>query len=155
MKQKALTDYGSLEFEDKCPVYHWKWDSAISPLDITFKMDEEVEYFDKFINENTKIISSQSGNKLVTTSKNSYGTWVTTSTFTDSFCIMVSFTFYMFWNDNVFMIFFFHFRNVLLLDLICHPWSSFWKNVKEIDKRKKSFLLQKSLSFPLKLFKST
>ena len=107
MKQKALTDYGSLEFEDKCPVYHWKWDSAISPLDITFKMDEEVEYFDKFINENTKIISSQSGNKLVTTSKNSYGTWVTTSTFTDSFCIMVSFHFtYMFWNDNVFMIFF-------------------------------------------------
>ena len=91
MKQKALTDYGSLEFEDKCPVYHWKWDSAISPLDITFKMDEEVEYFDKFINENTKIVSSQSGNKLVTTSKNSYGTWVTTSTFTDSFCIMVSF----------------------------------------------------------------
>lgn len=88
MKQKALTDYGSLEFEDKCPVYHWKWDSAISPLDITFKMDEEVEYFDKFINENTKIVSSQSGNKLVTTSKNSYGTWVTTSTFTDSFCIM-------------------------------------------------------------------
>ena len=91
MKQKALTDYGTLEFMDKCPVYHWKWDSAISPLDITFKMDEEVEYFDKFINEHTKVVSSQSGNKLMTTAKNSYGTWVTTSTFTDSFCIMVSF----------------------------------------------------------------
>lgn len=88
MKQKALTDFGTLEFEDKCPVYHWKWDSAINPLDITFKMDEEMEYFDKFINENTKVVSSQSGNKLVTTSKNSFGTWVTTSTFTDSFCIM-------------------------------------------------------------------
>jgi len=88
MKQKALTDYGTLEFTDKCPVYHWKWDSAISPLDITFKMDEEVEYFDKFINEHTKVVSSQSGNKLMTTAKNSYGTWVTTSTFTDSFCIM-------------------------------------------------------------------
>jgi len=88
MKQKALTDFGTLEFEDKCPVYHWKWDSAINPLDITFKMDEEMEYFDKFINENTKIVSSQCGNKLVTTSKNSFGTWVTTSTFTDSFCIM-------------------------------------------------------------------
>ena len=92
-KQKALTDFGTLEFEDKCPVYRWKWDSAINPLDISFKMDEEMEYFDRFINENTKIISSQSGNKLVTTSKNSYGTWVTTSTFTDSFCIMVTFYF--------------------------------------------------------------
>ena len=89
MKQKALTDFGTLEFEDKCPVYHWKWDSAINPLDITFKMDEEMEYFDKFVNENTKIVSTQSGNKLVTTTKNSYGTWITTTTFNNTFAIMV------------------------------------------------------------------
>lgn len=152
MKQKALTDYGSLEFEDKCPVYHWKWDSAISPLDITFKMDEEVEYFDKFINENTKIVSSQSGNKLVTTSKNSYGTWVTTSTFTDSFCIMVSFTFYMFWNDNVFMIFFF------ILEMCpCWTWSAthglhFGKMLKKWIKRKKILFMTKITFFPPEAF---
>ena len=89
MIQKALTDFGILEFEDRCPVYHWKWNSAINPLDITFKMDEEMEYFDKFANENTKIISTQSGNKLVTTTKNSYGTWITTTTFNNTFAIMV------------------------------------------------------------------
>ena len=92
-----------------------------------------MEYFDRFINENTKIISSQSGNKLVTTSKNSYGTWVTTSTFTDSFCIMVTFyLFYILKNEIVRryldeFIIFFPFRNVPLLDLSYHPWSSFWK----------------------------
>ena len=89
MIQKALTDFGILEFEDRCPVYHWKWNSAINPLDITFKMDEEMEYFDTFANENTKIISTQSGNKLVTTTKNSYGTWITTTTFNNTFAIMV------------------------------------------------------------------
>jgi len=88
MIQKALTDFGILEFEDRCPVYHWKWNSAINPLDITFKMDEEMEYFDTFANENTKIISTQSGNKLVTTTKNSYGTWITTTTFNNTFAIM-------------------------------------------------------------------
>ena len=58
-------------------------------MDITFKMDEEMEYFDTFANENTKIISTQSGNKLVTTTKNSYGTWITTTTFNNTFAIMV------------------------------------------------------------------
>ena len=91
MKQKALTDFGILEFEDRCPIYRWKWDSAINPLDIIFKMDEEMEYFDKFVNENTKIVSTQSGNKLVTTTKNSYGTWITKTTFNNSFAIMVKF----------------------------------------------------------------
>ena len=89
MKQKALTDFGILEFEDRCPVYRWKWDSAINPLDITFKMDEEMEYFDKFVNENTKSVLTQTGNKLVTTTKNSYGTWITRTTFNNSFAIMV------------------------------------------------------------------
>ena len=90
MKQKALNDFGILEFEDRCPVYRWKWDSALSPMDITFKMDEEMEYFDKFANENTKIVSVQSGNKLVTTTKNSYGTWITTTKFNENFAVMVN-----------------------------------------------------------------
>ena len=135
MKQKALTDFGTLEFEDKCPVYHWKWDSAINPLDITFKMDEETEYFDKLINENTKIIWTQSGNKVVTTSKNSYGTWITTSTFTGSFCITVSSHYFLAW-IVCWWIHNFPFRNPSSLDLICHPWSLFWKNVKKWMKEK-------------------
>ena len=136
MIQKALTDFGILEFEDRCPVYHWKWNSAINPLDITFKMDEEMEYFDKFANENTKIVSTQSGNKLVTTTKNSYGTWITTTTFNNTFAIMVKKS-----KDNVqsfpwmiLMIFLIVclYRNVPWLDLIWLPWFLFWKKCSSI-----------------------
>ena len=59
-------------------------------MDITFKMGEEMEYFDNFVNENTKLVSVQNGDKLVTTTKNSYGTWITTTKFNENFAVMVN-----------------------------------------------------------------
>ena len=59
-------------------------------MDITFKMGEEMEYFDNFANENTKLVSVQNGDKLVTTTKNSYGTWITTTKFNENFAVMVN-----------------------------------------------------------------
>ena len=87
--QKAATDFATVVIEDNCPVYRWDWQGVWCPCDMTFKMDEEFEYMDPHLNEKGTIVVSQSGNKLITTSKYSTTTWITVATYTDNFLIIV------------------------------------------------------------------
>lgn len=88
--QKAATDFATVVIEDNCPVYRWDWQGVWCPCDMTFKMDEEFEYMDPHLNEKGTIVVSQSGNKLITTSKYSTTTWITVATYTDNFLIIKS-----------------------------------------------------------------
>ena len=83
-------DMATLDIEENFPVYRWNWQGK-TPMDISFKLDEETEIFDPIMNEKMKAVATKSGNKLLFTQKYSSMTFITTCTFTDNFMIMVSY----------------------------------------------------------------
>ena len=90
MASDYANDMATLEIEENFPVYRWNWQGK-TPMDISFKLDEENEIFDPIMNEKMKALATKSGNKLLFTQKYSSMTFITTCTFTDNFMIMVSF----------------------------------------------------------------
>lgn len=89
MANQLANEHPILEIEDHCPVYRWNWKSEIPgcSMDITFKMDEEFEFFNAVTNETNTIVITQSGNKTVTISKEKKCVWKTITVHTDNFLI--------------------------------------------------------------------
>ena len=91
MVSKVATDFAKLEVEDHSPVLRWNWISSNFPMDITCKLDEETDFYDPVMQDNCKLMFTLSGNKMVFISKYSTQTWISSSTITDNFMIIVSF----------------------------------------------------------------
>ena len=96
MVSKVATDFAKLEVEDQSPVLRWNWISSVFPMDIICKLDEETEFYDPVMQDNCKLIFTLSGNKMVFISKYSTQTWISSSTITDNFMIIVSFQEHLF-----------------------------------------------------------
>ena len=68
MASDYANDMATLEIEENFPLYRWNWQGK-TPMDISFKLDEETEIFDPIMNEKMKALATKSGNKLLFTQK--------------------------------------------------------------------------------------
>jgi len=79
-----------LDVEKRGPMIRWKWNSKITPMDISFKMNEEIEFYDPVFQETMKSVASCSGNTMTFISKSSHGTWITKSVVGHAFNVVKS-----------------------------------------------------------------
>jgi hypothetical protein len=73
--------------DEKGPMTHWVWKSKFHPMDVTFKFDEEFEYFDSYLKENVKCIASKNNNRMKMLTHSSHGCWETKVTAGNDFMV--------------------------------------------------------------------
>merc|ERR1711863_232788 len=73
--------------DEKGPMTHWIWKSQFNPMDVTFKFDEEFEYYDAYLKEKVKCIASKNNNKMKMLTHSSHGCWETKITAGNDFLV--------------------------------------------------------------------
>ena len=59
-------------------------------MDVTFKFDEEFEYYDAYLKEKVKCIASKNNNRMKMLTHSSHGCWETKVTAGNDFMVVVS-----------------------------------------------------------------
>jgi len=74
--------------DEKGPMTHWIWKSQFNPMDVTFKFDEEFEYYDAYLKEKVKCIASKNNNRMKMLTHSSHGCWETKVTAGNDFMVV-------------------------------------------------------------------
>ena len=71
------------------PMWRMQWNSKLTPMDMSYKLNEEVTVFDPMFQENVKMVSSKGGNVFTNVTTSSKGTWISNSTVGNCFLVNV------------------------------------------------------------------
>jgi len=85
--QKLADEYPDLEIEEKGPIVRWNYKSKFTPMDLSFKWNEETDVFDPVLKETTKNVATKSGNTMDIVTQSSMGTWFTKVTVGHTFMV--------------------------------------------------------------------
>ena len=88
--QKWADEKIELYVEEKGPITHWTWKSKYSPVDMSFKFDEQFEFFDAYLKEKVKCVASKNNKRMKMLSQSSHGCWESKITAGDDFMVFVS-----------------------------------------------------------------
>ena len=88
--QKWADEKIELYIEEKGPITHWTWKSKYSPVDMSFKFDEQFEFFDAYLKEKVKCVASKNNKRMKMLSQSSHGCWESKITAGDDFMVFVS-----------------------------------------------------------------
>merc|ERR1739842_196390 len=91
--QKWADEKIELYIEEKGPITHWTWKSKYSPVDMSFKFDEQFEFFDAYLKEKVKCVASKNNKRMKMLSQSSHGCWESKITAGDDFMVFVSIDF--------------------------------------------------------------
>jgi len=69
------------------PMWRMQWNSKLTPMDMSYKLNEEVTVFDPMFQENVKMVSSKGGNVFTNVTTSSKGTWISKSTVGNCFLV--------------------------------------------------------------------
>merc|ERR1712061_741530 len=86
--QEIADELVELCVDEKGPVVRWNWKSKFTPMDLSFKWNEETEVFDPVLKEVTKNVATKSGNVMNIVTKSSMGVWFTKITVGHTFLVM-------------------------------------------------------------------
>jgi len=86
--QELADEMVELCVEEKGPIVRWNWKSKFTPMDLSFKWNEETEVFDPVLKETTKNVATKSGNVMDIVTVSSIGTWFTKITVGHTFLVM-------------------------------------------------------------------
>jgi len=86
--QKLVDEIVELEVEEKGPIVRWNWKSKFTPMDISFRWNEETDVFDPILKETTKNVATKSGNVMDILTKSSMGLWHTKITVGHTFMVV-------------------------------------------------------------------
>ena len=87
--QKLADEIVELEVEEKGPIVRWNWKSKFTPMDISFRWNEETDVFDPILKETTKNVATKTGNVMDILTKSSMGLWHTKITVGHTFMVVV------------------------------------------------------------------
>lgn len=85
--QKWADEKIELYVEEKGPITHWTWKSKYSPVDMSFKFDEQFEFFDAYLKEKVKCVASKNNKRMKMLSQSSHGCWESKITAGDDFMV--------------------------------------------------------------------
>lgn len=85
--QKWADEKIELYIEEKGPITHWTWKSKYSPVDMSFKFDEQFEFFDAYLKEKVKCVASKNNKRMKMLSQSSHGCWESKITAGDDFMV--------------------------------------------------------------------
>ena len=88
--QKWADEKIELYIEEKGPITHWTWKSKYTPVDMSFKFDEQFEFFDAYLKEKVKCVASKNNKRMKMLSQSSHGCWESKITAGDDFMVFVS-----------------------------------------------------------------
>ena len=75
--------------EEKGPLFRWNLKSKFMPMDFTFKLCEETDFFDPVLKETVKAVATKNGCTMDIITVSSQGTWHTKVTAGHNFLVMV------------------------------------------------------------------
>merc|ERR1712026_583519 len=73
--QKHADEIVELEVDEKGPIVRWNWKSKLTPMDLSFKWNEETDIFDPVLKETTKNVATKNGNVMDIITHSSMGVW--------------------------------------------------------------------------------
>ena len=88
--QKHADEIVELEVDEKGPIVRWNWKSKLTPMDLSFKWNEETDIFDPVLKETTKNVATKNGNVMDIITHSSMGVWHCRITVGHTFMVNVS-----------------------------------------------------------------
>jgi len=85
--QKWADEKIELYVEEKGPITHWTWKSKYNPVEMSFKFDEQFEFFDAYLKEKVKCVASKNNKRMKMLTHSSHGCWETKVTAGDDFMV--------------------------------------------------------------------
>jgi len=88
--QEMANEQLELCVEEKGPLFRWNLKSKFMPMDFTFKLCEETDFFDPVLKETVKAVATKNGCAMDIITVSSQGTWQTKVTAGHHFLVMKS-----------------------------------------------------------------